>query len=180
MSPSSKRLLKIVRDLRAHNFGALSDRVDVLGKYSQTWRLRKHCALCTTWNRAARLRSIFMRGSWGVFMGVLTVEGGWIAQIRSAGLNLVHLLLFPWTRQQPRLDCHHFLWPCWIFALPEESMVFYCYEPSSNLQLTGFKPANNIEVTDDFKVKVIVFAQSKICIPTTRYQKLLTWGRWLG
>ena len=138
-------------------------------KYSQTWRLRKHCVFCTTWNRAARLRSIFM--------GVLTVEGGWIAQIRSAGPNLVHLLLFSWTRQQPRLDCHHFLWP-WVFALSEEKIVFYCYGPSRDLHLIGYKSANNIEVTDDCKVKVRVYAQSKICIPTTRYQRLQT--RWLG
>ena len=41
--------------------------------------------------------------------------------------------------------------------MPEEKVVFYCYEPSS--ELIGY----NIEVTDDFKVEVRVYAQSKIC-----------------
>ena len=45
MSPSSKRLLKIARDLRAHNFGALSDRVDVLGKIFTNLKVEK--ALCS-------------------------------------------------------------------------------------------------------------------------------------
>ena len=42
--PPSKRLPKIAPDLQAHNFGALSDRMDVLGKMFSN--LNVHKVLC--------------------------------------------------------------------------------------------------------------------------------------
>ena len=49
--PPSKRLPKIAPDLQAHNFGALSDGMDVLGKMFSNLNIhKKFCVFCATWN----------------------------------------------------------------------------------------------------------------------------------